>query len=499
VRGHRHIDLRPWLRGFLRGLAGAAVLVTAYAEDTPAPEEPDWNQRSPAVESPSDTASQAASIPTPSETAAPGTSGAISNSNPASQPDPASLAAAEARDTAGGGQLTETAEVGVPNGNFNLPTFNFYGKPFFERQGLRLRIGPVHFRMSLSLGEEYNTNILGTHTNPEADYITHIAPEFLIGMGDFRDQAEDYLLFQYRPSFDYYLKNSDQNRVNETLDLSARATLSRYTTKLELNYVNSDQPNATQSGGQSYQNTEISWDNSYYLGAKAFARAIVDALDQQSENENNYQTISLAPQLGYEYSPKTTIFAGPYAGIAYIGEGGTQTFQGITAGFVWSNLRKLKIEGTGGVQARQFHGSNVTGASNFMTPIYDLKLTYEARANTTVTIEFLRNVQISDILRGLTYTNTQANLGLTQKLLNRFNLTLGLSYQTLEYQGTDAGVFSIQGHKENYVVFNASLSYPFWKDLMSASVFYRYQERTSNLDVFNYTITAYGFGFTYAF
>jgi len=477
------------------------MLLAAHAEDAPAPEEPDWNQPSPAAESPSDTSSQAAAASTPSAAEeAPSTSDTAQSSTPSLQPGPSrSLAAAEARDTAGGGQLTETAEVGIPNGNFNLPSFNFYGKPFFERQGLRLRIGPVHFRMSLSVGEEYNSNILGSSTNQLSDYITHIAPEFLIGMGDFRAQNEDYLLFTYRPSFDYYLENSDQNRVNETLDLSGRATFSRYTTKLELSYVNSNQPNATQSGGQSYQTTDISWDNSYYLGAKAFARATVDALGQQSENDNNYQTISLTPQLGYEYSPKTTIFAGPYAGTAYIGQGGTQTFQGITVGVVWSNLRKLKIEGTGGVQARQFHGLNVTGASNFMTPIYDLKITYDARANTSISVEFLRNVQISDLLRGLTYTNTQVNLGLAQKLLDRFSLNLGLSYQTLEYQGSNAGLLSVQGRTENYVAFNASLSYPFWKDLMHVSVFYRYQERTSNIDTFNYAITAYGFGFTYAF
>ena len=459
------------------------MLLAAHAEDAPAPEEPDWNQPSPAAESPSDTSSQAAAASTPSL-----------------QPGPSrSLAAAEARDTVGGGQLTETAEVGIPNGNFNLPSFNFYGKPFFERQGLRLRIGPVHFRMSLTLGEEYNTNILGTHTNPEADYITHIAPKFLIGMGDFRGQAEDYLLFQYRPSFDYYLENSDQNRVNETLDLSARATFSRLTTKMELNYINSDQPNATQTGGQAYQTTEFNWDNSYYLGAKAFARAIVDALAQQSENDNDYQTISLAPQMGYEYSPKTTLFAGPYAGIAYIGQGGTQTFQGITVGGTWTNLRKLKVEATGGVQARQFHGLNTTGATNFMTPIYDLKITYQARQNTIFSIEFLRNVQISDLLQGLTYTNTQTNLTLDQTLLDHLSLNMSLSYQNLDYQGSNSTVQSVQGRSENYVVFNSTLRYGFWRDLMSIAVFYRYQERTSDIESFSYTITAYGLEFTYNF
>jgi hypothetical protein len=469
---------------------GIALLATLRAET--APEEPAWDQSPPApAASPTPSASPQAAASssrgTENSGAAPVAEASSSGGAPTKTGDAQSgrLAAAERRDTTGGGQLTQDAEVGVPGGNFNLPSFNFYGKPFFERQGLRFRIGPVHLRMSLYLGEEYNTNILGSHTDPLSDYITHISPQFLVGMGDFRAQTEDYLLLQYRPSFDYYLEHSDRNRVNETLDFSARATFSRYTTKAELSYLNSNTPNATQSGGQNYQTIEFNWDNSYYLGAKTFARAILDAVDQQSENDNNYQTISLAPQLGYEYSPKTTFFAGPYAGTAYIGQGGSQTFQGVTAGFVWSNLRKLKFEGMGGVQARQFHGLNTTGATNFMTPIFDFTLTWQARENTALSIEFLRNVQISDLLRGLTYTNTQLNLG--------------ASYQLLDYQGSSSSLNGVEGRSENYMAFNASLAYSFWRDLMSVSVFYRYQERTSNLEIYSYTITAYGIGFTYAF
>ncbi len=57
----------------------------------------------------------------------------------------------------------------------------------------------------------------------------------------------------------------------------------------------------------------------------------------------------------------------------------------------------------------------------------------------------------------------------------------------------------MQGRTENYATFNASLTYPFWRDLMNFSVFYRYQERTSDIETYGYTVTAYGMGFTYFF
>jgi hypothetical protein len=398
-------------------------------------------------------------------------------------------------------EADEAAEVGVPSPtNLYLPNFSDYGKPFFERQGLRFRLGPVHFNVSLALGAEYCDNVFITSENPTPDMIVRASPFFQFGIGDYHARSEDYLLMDYRPSYDYYFGNSGLNRLNQTLDVGGRATFSRYTTAVTLGYVNSNAPNATQSNRQNYQLLNFNWDNSYYLTAKTFARLTLTALGQQYENSDQYITYSASPMLGYEYSPKTTVFFGPYAGIAYIGStdasgsSGTQTFQGVTCGINYSNLRKIKFDGVVGVQARQFNGFNASGASNFMTPIFDFTLTYSPREKTDLVLELVRNVQISDILQGLTYTNNEVQFNIAHHLTDHVTLYLGLDYQYLEYQGQDP-----DGRTDSYLFASPSISYTFWRELCTLNVYYRCQQRTSSVQTSNYMVNSYGLQFIFQF
>jgi hypothetical protein len=204
--------------------------------------------------------------------------------------------------------------------------------------------------------------------------------------------------------------------------------------------------------------------------------------------------MSISPQIGYAYSPKTTVFIGPTAGISVIEGGGNQTFQGLSVGFNYSNLRKLTINGTFGVQARQYDGDNTTGATNFMTPVFNFGVGYDLSQKTNVRLLFERNVQLSDIQRGLTYTSTSLSLGVSQSVFRRFDLGLTGSYQILEYQG-DAP----QGRTDDYIQLTSSIGYRFYRDLFNLSIYYRAQQRTSSVEQFSYNGNSYGFQLTYSF
>jgi len=465
-------------------MSGAEAL-----QDAPLPEQPEWN----AAAEPASTPAAAIDASTsPSDDESLPTAPAMDNT-PAAEPLPSNNPSVPP--AANPSEISAASEIGVPKAsNFYLPSLDNYGRPFFERQGLRFRAGPLNLRMSLSVGAEYNSNIFGSNTNVVGDYITHISPTILLGLGDFQTKTEDFFLLNYHPSFDYYLSQTQQNRLNQNLEIVGQATLSRYSTTVDLSYMSSNLPNATQTGGQDYTNFLFTWDNRYYLGAKTFARAMISANTQTSENQNNYQTFAISPQIGYAYSPKTTISFGPFAGVSDIGNGGSQTFQGLSVGINYTTLRKLQIDASFGIQARQFDEQNATGATNFMTPVFNVAVTYTATANTTVNLGLLRDVQLSDIQRGLTYTNSQINFGVTQHIHTHFTLGFGLSYQLLEYQGE-----APLGRTDQYVSGGPTLRYSFWRDLFNFSLFYRYQKRTSNLQQFEYDVTSYGFSLSYSF
>lgn len=454
------------------------------------PEQPDWTQTD------SSAVSEGATEPAQPPSAAP-VSGAdstpASSAGPLQAEMPAPTPSTSITATAPSPAPADTPEIGVPNpGNYDLPWFNDYGRSFFERQGLKFRAGPLNLRMSLTTSVEYNDNIFGTSVNPVADDILHISPSFSLTTN--AGATKDFFTLSYHPSLNYYQTQSQQNNVSQNLEIDGQASFSRYSTKVSLAYSTSNSPNATQNGGQSYSTLNFDWENRYDLGAKTFAQAVVNSVIQSSQSSNNYQTFSLSPQLGYTYSPKTTLSFGPVVGIAYVGNGGSQTFQGLTVGIEYSNLRKLTFGGNFGVQARQFHGLDSTGASNFMTPVFNLGATYAVGVNTNIQLQLVRDVELSDFQQGLTYTTSGVTLQLSQKIFQRIAFNLNVGYQLLDYQGN-----SDLGRTDQYISFTPSVSYSFWKEAFSVSISYQRQQRTSDVEQFQYNVNSYVVGITYHF
>ncbi len=385
------------------------------------------------------------------------------------------------------------ASMGMPDEeNYYLPEFERLN--WFQMDGLKFRIGPIHARITLQSSLEYNTNIFATSNDPTPDYVARIGPTFTFGTGGWRGEATNFARLTYTPSFVYYGENKERDTVNENLQFIADYTLFRYQTALAISYSRSNEPNATQQGLSEYSTLGLDWNNSYLLGGKTFLRANFGYLLQDYSNRDDYTTVTAAPQLAYEFSPKITVFAGPLVGIAYVGDGGTQPFQGINMGITYSNLSKLSGQFVFGLQSRQFEGENLANAKDFTTPVFNFSMNYELREMTSVGLVLSRDVQISDLERGLTYINNQLELRLRQQLFGRVDFNLGLAYQFIEYEGDGP-----DGRNDQYVAFTPSISYTFWKDQITWSIFYRRQQLTSDNSIRDYEINALGTGLVFQF
>ncbi|MGH8046384.1 MAG: outer membrane beta-barrel protein, partial [Chthoniobacterales bacterium] len=335
----------------------------------------------------------------------------------------------------------------------------------------------------------------------ESDLIASFLPTFMVGMGDFHSKSEDYFSLEYQPYFNFYTDHSYLNRVNQNLEVDGQATFSRYSTSLLLNYINTDQPNAVQNGRSSYQTLNATWQNSYYLTAKVFLRLILGLNNQSYENGDEYQTYSVSPLLGYDITQKLTLTFGPSAGISYIGSSenenssdSTQNFQGVNLGIVYNYSDKLQFDSTLGIQSRQYNGVNQSGASNFTTPVFNISASYAATAKTSFVLQLLRDVQLSDLLQGQTYTNSQVIFTVSHTFSPHFSASMDLNYQYLQYQGS-----STNDHVDKYAQFVPRLTYTFWREQCRLSAYYRWQERTSTLQNSNYSVNAYGLQFSYDF
>lgn len=388
---------------------------------------------------------------------------------------------------------SDEAAMGLPaENNFFLPSVGDAG--WFQREGLKFRVGPVHARITLGTSVEYNSNIFARSVDPESDYVSQITPSITFGTGGWRGEAKNFARLTYTPSFLFYAIHPEENTVNQNLNFAANFELSRYTTDLELGFSRSDQPTATQTGLNQYSTLSASWDNSYLLASKVFARANLGYLLQDYSNSDDYTTYTVSPQLAYALSPRITIFAGPFAGISYVGDNGTQPFQGLSVGVTYDSLSKLSGQFVAGVQARQYDGETFTGAKDFTTPVFNFSLNYEVREQTSLSFSLARDVQISDLERGLTYVNNQADLRLTQRVFGKIDFTLGLTYQLLQYEGDGP-----DGRNDQYLSVSPQLSYTFWRDQLTFSVYYRRQQVVSEVSARDYNLNAFGTGLTFRF
>jgi hypothetical protein len=437
-----------------------------------------------------------------SSTAAPTeTAPAAAASATTEEPATADDAPVEKAEPTSSADVEADSEVGVPqSSNSFLPFFgNDYGEPFFERQGLRFRIGPVRLRATLLLGTEYTDNVNASNVDPQSDIITTVSPTFLVGVGDFDAKLEDFLFLTYQPSLQYFLHNPDSNAVNQGLVAGGKIAFSRFSTRLDLTYSKSDVPNAVQTGRQNYEVLNAVSENTYFLTEKVFARLNLNLLTQSYETGEKYETYVVNPLLGYTLSEKTTFFFGPSAGISYIGSSdnsssSTQTFQGFSAGMIYTYSPKLQAQGNFGVQSRQYNGDNVTGATNFTTPVFSFALTYTATEKTSASLTLGRDVQLSDVLQGQTYTNSQIALNLAHQFTSSLSASVDIGYQNLLYQGSVSN-----DREDNYAFFSPQITYAFFSGRCRISTYYRRQQRTSSVQTFDYTVNAYGLQLSYDF
>lgn len=499
----RHFPMVLWATF---ALAGYLVPVAAAQTDTTAlPEQPTW--ASPSTSGASNFGTSPASAPTNGAgVPVPPSNGGVSNGAAGTQstaaPAPLTVTQAGAsqawqRNTSSSGYSSSASSVGVPDMSYyNLPNFrqSSYGQAWFERSGLKFRFGPVNFRMTLSLGAEYTDNVFTSNIDPVGDSITTIAPQFLLGMGDFQTGTNDFLSLYYAPQLTYYTHYSGQDRTNQSLDFKAHKGFSRYSTTVDLNYINTNQSNATQTGLNAYQILTFNWNNSYYVGAKTSAQFLVNALSQTYNNGGtSYLTLGLTPQVGYDLSPKTTLTFGPSFGTSYVGSGSSQTFEELNTGIQWTNLRKLSVNAQLGYQVRQFHGQNASGATNFSTPIYNISVTYQPRLTTSLSFALSRDVELSDLVQGQTYTSTAASINIGETVLDHVALGLGISYQNIQYQG------GLSDRTDKYIAFTPTVTYSFLRDTCSASLFYQRLQRASTIQTYGYEQDNFGLQLTYHF
>jgi putative beta-barrel porin BBP2 len=328
---------------------------------------------------------------------------------------------------------------------------------------------------NVSTGITYDDNIFISHTHKEADEIFTVSGGFSLGLGDFRNLQENYLLAQYVLSGFFFVHNSQENAPGQELALKTQFRFSKLTLQTTSRYE--------------------------YLSG----------VNREVGNFVNENLIDNLARLNYDYSDKTQFFlsfeqitnlyenfinsyeyigrlGGTYQVTSKIRLGGEAVFgrldQDQSPSSNYTQLRlladyaltgKLSFNLSAGAEIRHYDSGN--GRTN-ATPVFSLGLIYHPFPDTSIGVSGYRNVNASPSAAGENYVATGVALQFSQSLFQRLTVGLSGGYENDTYRATESGAAE-GGREDNYFFIQPTLTYKF-REWLSASLSYEFRRNSSN-------------------
>jgi hypothetical protein len=335
---------------------------------------------------------------------------------------------------------------------------------------------------NFSAGFTYDDNIFITNQHKVADEIFNIAGGFTLGLGDYRNLQENYLLAQYLLSGYFFVRNSEENSPGQDLALKAQYRFSKLTLQTQTRYQYLSGVNR-QVGNFVNQNSidnlvRLNYDYSdktqFFVSFEQITNLYQDFLD-------SYEYIG---KIGgtYQVTPKIKLGGEAVFGALDQSESPSSTYGQLRFLADYDLTGKLAFHLSAGGEIR--HYDNGDGQNN-ATPVFSLGLTYHPFPDTSIGISGYRNVNASPSAVGENYVATGLALQLSQLLFQRLTVGITSGYENDEYRATQQDAEEA-GREDNYFFIQPSLTYKF-RDWLSASLAYEFRRNSSNESTFTFS------------
>jgi hypothetical protein len=346
----------------------------------------------------------------------------------------------------------------------------------------------------LNAGVVYDDNIFLSNNNRQGDVIFNIGAGLALELGDYRTLEENYLLLEYIASGYFFSKYTTQNSFGQNASLLGQYRFNQLAVQLESNYqyINGAQ---RQVGGFTTRNILVSdlrfiYDYSEKTTFDLEFGQDANIYDAPYNSSYFYQVLA-----GFDYLilPKVRIGLEGIAGFIDAENNPDQTYQIVNARAKYDLTGKIALKATGGVQLTQY----ATGGEPMRTsPVFSIGGEYLPFPNTAISLLGYRNLQVSPSLNNQDYWATGVELGVTQTVMQKFQVGVAGGYENDTYVPSTAD--TVATRVDNVFFIEPQISYNFLKYL-TASVFYQYRFNDSTLQVDTWNNNQFGFEISAAF
>jgi hypothetical protein len=367
------------------------------------------------------------------------------------------------------------------------PGSNMIAEPGLSTQGLpsaNREAGDKKWLLlfNVSTGVTYDDNVFISHTNKQADEIFTVSGGFTLGLGDYRNLQENYLLAQYVLTGFFFVHNSQENAPGQDLALKTQFRFSKLTLQTTSRYQYLSGVNR-QVGNFVNQNlidnlVRLNYD---YSDKTQFFFSFEQITDLY---ENFISSFEYIGRLGetYQITPKIRLGGEAVFGRLDQDESPSSNYAQLRLLANYDLTGKLSFNLSAGGEIRHYNSGD--GQTN-ATPVFSLGLTYRPFPDTSIGLSAYRNVYASPSAAGENFVATGLSLQLSQLLFQRVTVGLTTGYENDEYRATQSGAAEI-GRGDNYFFIEPTLTYKF-RDWLSASLSYEFRRNSSNESKFTFS------------
>jgi hypothetical protein len=373
--------------------------------------------------------------------------------------------------------------------------------------------GPFIARPHISYQFLYGSGIQSSPGDQQDTIIQTLSPGVLFELG--RHWSLDYT-----PTLRFYSDSHFKNEFDNSVSLVGSTTYENWTLGLSQSFNESSSPEVETAAQTDQQNYSTTISASYTFNDKISldmsANQTLTYVDNPfgtnnfntnnpSANQNlNQDSMSWSTTefINYNFWPRFNVGVGGTLGYVNVNIGPNQTFEDLNGRFNWRATDKISLQINGGMEFVQFSGGGELGAgeSDLATPIFSVSIQYQPFKNTQISLSGSRAVSPSSffILDSVTET-TSVTLGVSQRLLTKYSLSLSGGYTKTDYtQSFQFGGMSIplSDRTDNSWNFNAQLSRAIWKRGTIAAT-YTYSTDSSSQPGFGYSSNQIGIQFSY--
>ena len=343
-----------------------------------------------------------------------------------------------------------------------------------------LQYGPITLHPHVSYNLSYAIGVQSSTNSTQNTVVQQFSPGLTANIGR-------HLTLDYTAGITFYSASQLHNAVSHSAALNWNTSYEDWILGATQGFNYSDSPRTETAAQTSQQLYSTSLSAGYAINTKMSINASVGQNITAVTGLQNSYNWSTAETLNYEFWPRLKAGLGVGAGYTKVSDSYSTGVnnpdiinENIQASVSWRATDKISLSLSAGVGDQQF---TAPGYSDSLNPLFSAGVQYQPFTVTQISLSASRSTGSSDyFLAAQSTENTSVNLNLTQRLLGKYSLNLGVGYNLTDFISSDstAGTTSsIQRSDEGYV-FNAGIGRNIFSHA-NWSVNYQYNDNRSSL------------------